>query len=47
MLSNMQKMVILKAVKLRMKRGENKEDILNSYKNLTEKDKADIMDSLE
>lgn len=43
MLSNIQKNIILRAVKIRMEAGEEPEAILESYSKLTAEDKAEIL----
>lgn len=42
MLSNIQKMIILRAVKIRMERGEELPVILDSYPKLTKTERTDI-----
>lgn len=39
--------IIEKAIKIKITRGENLEDILNSYKNLTEEEKEIIRKNIE
>ena len=46
MLSNIQKNIIIKAARIRMDRGENVEEILESYPRLTDADKAEIMEEI-
>ena len=46
MLSNIQKNIIIKAVRIRMDRGEELEEILESYPRLTDADKAEIMEKI-
>ena len=46
MLSSIQKSIIIKAVKIRMDRGENLQEILESYNRLTEEEKAEIVSCL-
>ena len=45
-LSSIQKKIIVRAVKIRLNKGENIDDILASYPKLSEKDKADIKKEL-
>lgn len=39
--------IIEKAIEIKINRGENLEDILNSYKNLTEEEKEVIRKNIE
>jgi len=43
MLSNIQRNVIVRAVKIRMENGEELDAILTSYPNLTETDRKEIV----
>lgn len=45
MLSNIQKKIILRAVKIRIDNGENLDDILKSYPKLTDEEKEEICNS--
>ena len=47
MLSEIQKSVLIRALRLRMKSGEMPEDILAGYKNLNEKEKTEILKELK
>jgi hypothetical protein len=46
MLSNIQKHIIIRALKTRKAAGENPEEILAGYKNLTEEEKQEILAEL-
>ena len=46
MLSSILKSIIIKAVKIRMDRGEDLQEILESYSRLTEEEKAEIISCL-
>lgn len=46
MLSNIQRNIILRAIKIRMDQGENLEDILQSYTKLTDADREEIKAAL-
>lgn len=46
MLSSIQKNIIVKAVKIRMDRGEGLREILESYSRLTDDEREEIMDSI-
>ena len=46
MLSNIQRNIILRAVKIRMAKGEDLEDILHSYTKLTDADREEIKAAL-
>lgn len=46
MLSSIQKSIVIKAVKIRMDRGEDVREILESYNRLTDEEKAEIMSCL-
>lgn len=43
MLSSTQKSIILRAVKIRMQKGEGLEDVLASYPKLAEEDKVELV----
>lgn len=47
MLSNIQKTIIIRAMKIRKAGGEDPEKILAGYKNLTEDEKAGILEAVE
>lgn len=47
MLSNIQKNIIIKAVRIRMSSGEKLEEILESYPRLTEEDKTEILAEIQ
>lgn len=47
MLSRIQKNIILRAVKIRMAKGEALEDILQSYAKLTDAEREEIKTALE
>lgn len=42
MLSNIQKSIIIRAVQIRMRNGEDTEEILNSYTKLTDEEREEI-----
>jgi len=42
-----QKRILIAGIKIKLNRGEELEDILASYVNLTEEEKQEIRDSLE
>ena len=42
MLSNVQKNIIVRAVKIRMEKGEELTDILDSYPKLSEEDREEV-----
>lgn len=46
MISNIQRNIIIWALRIRKEQGENPEDILDKYMNLTSTDKAEIMEKL-
>lgn len=46
MLSSIQKSIIIKAVKIRIDRGEDAQEILESYSRLTDEEKTEIMSCL-
>lgn len=47
MLSNIQRNIIIRALRIRKRKGEEPADILEGYKNLTEEEKAEILVVLE
>lgn len=47
MLSNIQRNIIIRALRIRKGQGEEPADILEGYKNLTEEEKAEILVVLE
>lgn len=47
MLSNIQRNIIIRALRIRKGQGEEPADILEGYKNLTEEEKAEILTALE
>lgn len=47
MLGNIQKSIILRALKIRMDQGENPKEILESYAKLTEEEKKEILKIIE
>lgn len=47
MLSNIQRSIIIRALRIRKSQGEEPADILEGYKNLTEEEKADVLAALE
>ena len=47
MLSNIQRNIIMRALRIRKGQGEEPADILEGYKNLTEEEKAEILVVLE
>lgn len=46
MLSNIQKNIIIRAVKIRMEHGEKTEDILASYAKLTDAEREEILNAI-
>ncbi|PXX54429.1 hypothetical protein DFR60_104255 [Hungatella effluvii] len=44
MLSNIAKNIIIKALRIRKERGEDPEKVLETYKNLSEDEKTDILE---
>jgi hypothetical protein len=42
-----QKRILIAGIKIKLNRGEDLEEILTSYVNLTEEEKQEIRDSLE
>lgn len=47
MIGAIQKNIIIRALRLRKENGENPEEILKTYKNLTESEKAEILEDLQ
>lgn len=47
MLSDIQKSILLRALRLRAEAGDNPADVLVKYKNLTEDEKQEILKELE
>ncbi len=47
MISDIKKNIIIRALKLRKDAGEDPEAVLEGYKNLTAKEKAEILKTLE
>lgn len=47
MLSNIQKNIIIRALKIRKDAGEEPTAVLEGYGNLTEQEKAEILEALE
>lgn len=47
MLSNIQKNIIIKAVRIRMERGEEPEEILRSYPRITKEEQAEILAEIQ
>lgn len=47
MLSNIQKNIIIKAVRIRIDSGEKLEEILKSYPRLTDNDKVEILAEIQ
>lgn len=47
MLSSIQKNIIIKAVRIRMERGEEPGEILESYPRLTDAEKAEILAEIQ
>ena len=46
MLSNIQRSIIIRALRIRRGQGEEPGDILEGYKNLTEEEKAEVLAAL-
>lgn len=46
MLSNIQQNIIVRAIKIRLEKGEDLEMILDSYVKLTEEDKENLKDKI-
>ena len=47
MLSNIQRNIIIRALKKKKNQGEEPADILEGYKNLTDEEKAELLEALE
>ena len=47
MLSNIQRNIIIRALQIRKNQGEEPADILDGYKNLTDEEKAELLDALD
>lgn len=47
MLSNIQQNIIIRALQIRKNQGEEPADILEGYRNLTEEEKAELLEALE
>ena len=47
MLSNIPRNLIIRALQIRKNQGEEPADILEGYKNLTEEEKAELLEALE
>ena len=47
MLSNIQRNIIIRALRIRKSQGEEPADILEGYKNLTEEEKAELLDDMQ
>lgn len=47
MLSNIQRNIIIRALRIRKGQGEEPVDILEGYRNLTEDEKAEVLVALE
>lgn len=47
MLSNIQRNIIIRALRIRKSQGEDPVDILEGYANLTEDEKAEVLAALE
>ncbi|CCY00679.1 putative uncharacterized protein [Enterocloster bolteae CAG:59] len=47
MLSNIQRNIIIRALQIRMNQGEEPADILEGYRNLTEDEKEEILETLK
>lgn len=47
MINGNQKNIIIRALLIRMRNGENPEDILSGYTNLTDTEKADILEAVK
>lgn len=45
-MTDIQKRILIAGIKIKLNRGEDLEEILTSYVNLTEEDKQEIRDSL-
>lgn len=47
MLSNIQRNIIIRALQIRKEQGEKPADILEGYRNLTEDEKEEILETLK
>ncbi|XBX08454.1 hypothetical protein QMP26_10360 [Enterocloster clostridioformis] len=47
MLSNIQRNIIIRALRIRKSQGEEPADILEGYKSLAEEEKAELLEALE
>ena len=47
MLSNIQRNIIIRALQIRKNQGEEPADILEDYRNLTEDEKEEILETLK
>ena len=47
MLSNLKVKMFLKAIKIKMERGEDLEDILNQYTKLTDEEKVQLREAIK
>ncbi len=47
MLSNIQRNIIIRALQIRKNQGEEPADILEGYRNLTEDEKEEILETLK
>ena len=47
MLSSIQKTIMIKAIRIRVSKGENIDEVLNSYVKLTAEDKKEIKETLK
>ena len=47
MLSNIQQNIIIRALQIRKNQGEEPADILEGYRNLTDDEKAEILETLK
>lgn len=47
MISGIKKNIIIRALEIRKNQGEEPADILEGYKNLTEEEKAELLEALE
>lgn len=46
MISSIQKNIIIRALRIRQKTGERPEEVLAGYKNLTEEERAEIIEAI-
>lgn len=47
MISGIKKNIIIRALEIRKNQGEEPADILDGYKNLTDEEKAELLEALE